>query len=390
MMILRRLFTAAALLCVPVGEASAQTGTAKTPAQLNTEINSLFPDNTVGTITPNAMRQVVLDMVASATNAASSPQGRLTLASLTPIMNSTSCGGSPCTAQTTIYYDCYAGCGVPVYNGTIAVSQQIPTEVSDALPNAGTGVVNANDVFDVWWTANTICHATNGSGGGWSADHGGSLTARGTGYSKLSRSPGFLVNASLLNNCYNGTTNLGPITVSQATYLGTFATAGSAGTVSFTFGSGASGGGAAFFGLWNYYNRVTVATNVSDISAPYTYTTNTFRQANASAGNQIQFVLGVAEDNVSANYSAEMTTTANINAVTVSGLGFDSSAALGCQPGLVFSQANAIAGGSPTVACAWNSTVGIHTIFALEKGDGVRANTFNSFSANNLSFSLRM
>jgi len=38
---------------------------------LNTEINTLFPDNTTGIITPNALRQVTLDQVASFANTAS-------------------------------------------------------------------------------------------------------------------------------------------------------------------------------------------------------------------------------------------------------------------------------------------------------------------------------
>lgn len=45
--------------------ASAQTGSAKTQAQLNTEINSLFPDNVHGLITPFDARQVTLDQVAT-------------------------------------------------------------------------------------------------------------------------------------------------------------------------------------------------------------------------------------------------------------------------------------------------------------------------------------
>jgi hypothetical protein len=345
----------------------------------------------VTTVGTDPLSFILFSRINNGVGVAPTPQGRLTLASLTPVMGSTSCASAPCTNQTTIYYDCYAGCGVPTYNGTNVTSQQIPNEVSDALPNAGAGVANANDVFDLWWNAATgaLCHVTNGAGAGWSADTGGSITARGTGYTQLSRSVGFLVNANSLTHCYNGAADLGPIAASRATYLGTFATTGAAGTVSYTFGSGVSGGGAALFGLWNYYNRVTVTTNVSDISAPYTYTTLAYRQAGGSAGNQIQFVLGVAEDNAAAIYSAEMTTTATINAAAVIGVGFDSSSAPGCQPGLVFSQSSAtVAGGTSTVNCAWQVTAGVHTLYALERGDGFHANTFNSISANNLSFSL--
>ena len=64
-----------------------------------------------------------------------------------------------------------------------------------------------------------------------------------------------------------------------------------AGEISFTFGTKTSGGGAARFALWNAYNRVDVGTNVIDSGTSYTYTSATIRQARASAGNEIQFVI---------------------------------------------------------------------------------------------------
>ena len=52
------------LLATSIG-AAPQTGSQKSAAQLNSEINSLFPDNTSGLITPFSLRQTTLDMVAS-------------------------------------------------------------------------------------------------------------------------------------------------------------------------------------------------------------------------------------------------------------------------------------------------------------------------------------
>jgi len=65
------MWRALALLLILTASASAQTGSQKTTTQLNTEINTLFPDNTTGIITPNALRQVTLDQVASFANTAS-------------------------------------------------------------------------------------------------------------------------------------------------------------------------------------------------------------------------------------------------------------------------------------------------------------------------------
>ena len=59
---IRFILIAFMLLTAP---AYAQTGTAKNLTQLNTEINSQFPDQNVGTITPYVLRQLELDFAAS-------------------------------------------------------------------------------------------------------------------------------------------------------------------------------------------------------------------------------------------------------------------------------------------------------------------------------------
>ena len=55
----------AALLILVSSQAFAQSGSVKSQFQLNNEINSLFPDQTTGVITPYVARQTFLDMVAS-------------------------------------------------------------------------------------------------------------------------------------------------------------------------------------------------------------------------------------------------------------------------------------------------------------------------------------
>lgn len=57
----RRIFAAVALLCAIIAPAHAQ----KTKAQLNTEIGTSFPDNSVGAITPTVLRNVTNDIVNS-------------------------------------------------------------------------------------------------------------------------------------------------------------------------------------------------------------------------------------------------------------------------------------------------------------------------------------
>jgi hypothetical protein len=52
-------------LFLGLGGAQAQTGSAKTPTQLNNEVNTLFPDQNQGAITPFDARQTLLDLIAS-------------------------------------------------------------------------------------------------------------------------------------------------------------------------------------------------------------------------------------------------------------------------------------------------------------------------------------
>lgn len=75
--------------------------------------------------------------------------------------------------------------------------------------------------------------------------------------------------------------------------------------------------------LWNYYHRIDRPMSRFDATSSWTYTTATFRQANASSANQLNFVLGVSEDSVSADIGVSYSnSTANVQIVI--GLGLDS------------------------------------------------------------------
>lgn len=90
---------AAALLAPWVSYA--QTGSPQSKAALTSEINSNFPNNTTGAITPSALRQVTLDMVQSFNQATAT-----TFASLSAVTGTiafvndglaASCGDAACT-----------------------------------------------------------------------------------------------------------------------------------------------------------------------------------------------------------------------------------------------------------------------------------------------------
>jgi hypothetical protein len=135
---------------------------------------------------------------------------------------------------------------------------------------------------------------------------------------------------------------------------------------------------------------VSVVTEVIDTVASYTYTSATIRQAGASAGNQISFVTGLAEDGVASAYSASFITTANSGSNFSWGIGLDSTSTFRSLQGF-------FQNGSAT-SVSYNSgntsnipaQLGFHTISANEGSDGTHANNFNGVSLNNLSALIRM
>lgn len=71
-------------------------------------------------------------------------------------------------------------------------------------------------------------------------------------------------------------------------YLGTF----------YTTGTTTTEDSAANRYLWNYYHRADRPMLRNETTATWTYTTNTWRQANNAAANQLNFIVGVAEESV--------------------------------------------------------------------------------------------
>ena len=262
------------------------------------------------------------------TGAVISAQGRITLAANTPVMGPNSCSGSPCANQTTLRYDCSSGAGVPYFNGSIDLIDTIAScEVTDAMVATATaGQVVGSQVFDVWWVhggANRICLAMSsatGGGGGWASDTGGSNTSRGTGYTVIDQiTRPYATNKNALSNCFNGATNYGSIAANQGTYLGTVY-ANANGQISYIWGSAASGGGAALFGIWNANNQVEVKTTVSDTTTSWIQTgTSTIRAVHSSTANRVSFVTGLPSNGFSASYQVEAETSAQVGSGSFTG-----------------------------------------------------------------------
>jgi hypothetical protein len=73
--------------------------------------------------------------------------------------------------------------------------------------------------------------------------------------------------------------------------------------------------------LWNYYNRVSRRMSKAFNATSWTYTTATWRQANGSTANQLNFLVGVAEDVVDASCSINTSNgTGNVSFFIATGL----------------------------------------------------------------------
>lgn len=79
--------------------------------------------------------------------------------------------------------------------------------------------------------------------------------------------------------------------------------------------------------LWNYYHRVARPMRVTDTTDSWTYTLAAFRQARASSANQLDMVIGVAEDTVTAEVLGLAINSVGSVAATVA-IGLDSTTAL--------------------------------------------------------------
>lgn len=307
-----------------------------------------------------------------------SPQGRLTLQTGTPVMSTSQ------SAKAQIFYTCAGGASVPYYTGTAdAVDAIASCEVSLTMVSGATaGQTVNNNVYDVWWVhggANRICiamSASTGGGGGWSSD-GGSNTARGTGYSQLDfLFRPYITNKNSITNCFNGATNYGPVSANQATWVGTTYTTAN-GQTSYKFGTNAASGQNALFGLYNAYNRVSVATQLRDTTANWAYAVATFRQANNSTSNQIQVVDGLGTSSIAAQYAVDVTISGSSASL---GVGVDSTSVQSGRGGFV--------GISGDVFTSYRGTVGagLHTFVPLEAGGGAGTVTWFGGASGEMQF----
>lgn len=229
------------------------------------------------------------------------PGGRLTLTTAVPVTT------ADVTGATTVYYTPHRSNRIMLYDGTQWIWRSF-SEMSQATTDStkSPAAVANNSNYDVFcWMDGSTMRATRGPA--WSSD-----TSRGTGAgtTELEFFEGKWVNKVALTN--------GPA-ARRGLYVGTIRSDGSA----------QINDSLARRHLFNTYNRAQRAMKAVDTTDSWNYTTATFRQANAAAGNQLDYVVGLAEDAVHAEAAGLASNASGVE--TTLGIGVDSTSVNSAQ-----------------------------------------------------------
>ena len=127
---------------------------------------------------------------------------------------------------------------------------------------------------------------------------------------------------------------------------------------------------------WSYYGRARRQMKAVEATANWTYSTNTYRQANGAAANQLDFIIGWDQDIVYAQSSNQATNSTATNRTVTAGIGLDSTTVNSAQ---VYMNQNVTSNTqvAPIFAIyAGNVGIGRHTLVWLEKGAGTDTQTW--------------
>jgi hypothetical protein len=255
--------------------------------------------------------------------------GRLTLTTGVPVTT------SDVTAATTLYFTPYTGGAVALYDGTSVWGDFPFTELSIAIPNV------ANQVYDVF----------------------------------ASQTAG-VVSLSLVA-WTNDTTRATAITLQNGVYVKSGGTAFRyLGTIRTTAVAGQTEDSVAKRYVWNYANRVPRVCRVLEATDTWTYSLSVLRQANAAVGNQLDIVLGVAEEPITVDVYGSASSDAITDQFFV-GIGEDSTSAM--KSGTIATRISAYVAnllGAPRASLRTYPTVGRHVYVWLEYTNAVGTTTW--------------
>jgi hypothetical protein len=300
-----------------------------------------------------------------------SPQGRLTLASNTAVLNTDT------IAATTVYYTPYTGILVPIYNGTTFIPTSIVSQLSIGLVAAHA----ANNIYD-FFVFSLSGTPTLGTGPSWSAGSSGSITpgscARGTGAggAALSMLSGINTNAVSMTMTYGPSGATTAVAANKATYVGSIYMDGTNGQVSCYLSWGQS----RKCGIWNAYNRVPIVLNAGDSTSSWTYATNTFRPSNNNTANSLTTFCGLAEEFAQLSFTQQFEQTAGSTNTQAVGVGYNSTSSASGANGATGSVSSSFL----TITALYDAppSLGINTVTSLEKSSG--GTTFDGTQTNML------
>ncbi len=210
------------------------------------------------------------------------PQGRLTLTSGVAITT------ADVTGALIVYYTPAIGSLIPIYNGSsfllMSFAQLSNDTAQSSTGKAGPAVVGNNLIYDLFvWNDSGTLRLTRGPA--WTTDK---LRGTGVGTTEIQLVNGVWTNVVAITN--------GP-GAGLGTLVGSVRSNGSAQLVDSKL----------FRWVSNIYNVALRPMFVIDTTASWNYTTATFRQANATAANQLDFLQSVGGNPLSArvqgNYS---------------------------------------------------------------------------------------
>jgi len=233
------------------------------------------------------------------------PGGRLTLTSGVPVTTGN------VTGATTVYYVPYKSDMVPLFDGTAWALYSIGTGISQATTDntKSPAAVANNSNYDcfVWNDAGTVRLSR---GPIWTSD-----TARGSGVgtTELVFQNGKFVNKNDITNGPKALTGL---------YVGSVRSDGSA-QLNDSYGLTA----APMRLVWNAYNRVSRAMLRLESTTSWTYNTVSWHQANASSANQLNVLVGLSEDVVTARAAHCASNGGHLIASFATAIGLDSTSA---------------------------------------------------------------
>lgn len=294
-------------------------------------------------------------------------QGRLTLTTGTPVITSS------VTAATTLYFALFNGDNISLYDGTQWKRQRF-TEQSILLTDAQTGTttnlskvvtgltstsqlvrgmlvtginVGVGAVISSIDSTTQVTVSVNSTGSASNtmtfklntSTNYDVFFVQATGKLQLSNAwtngitradaistqNGIYVNTSAIN-----ATDSNTIAATTGLYLGTIQTTGTAGQTECSFVKDSVAGATVKWFVWNLYNPIPVDMFIYDSTNSWNYTTATWRAANASNNNRIEYVQGLSLGQIKAEVKGSASN--NTNTVNASvGVGIDATDANSAQ-----------------------------------------------------------